>query len=434
MKRRRSSLFSLFLLLILFFAGAVYWVSLSTPMMRNMPAVAQLIRRAVLVQPPEKLEWTEDDREVQKGLQDMLAAREPPQRLVVDRNRELDGRVIGERPDAIVFAAQIGDSGEVSMPVARGRIVRIEERDVQLPEVTLRDVRFYREFPGKKFYKRPPYTIMTDEPYFAVDLIVEQQQELYARFIELFSPLVEISRRNDIQLLVFSNADEFELYRLQANGVEKASGGFYNIRQDRLIVLRQRNAGWVKEGKKEIAGIVEEHRGRAQTARARQRLVQWEDDAQNRLSAQADGVTRSILRHEGAHQLAYTLGVQNKLEDGRGWISEGLATYFETGTPGGKNEARTAELESALKNGEWMSIHQLLSVPRCRSGLHYAQAWSLTCLLMQPEYRPAFFAYLAQIRSDSNLSFYSPEEELCYFLGFSPLELQRRWMAFIKPD
>ena len=423
---------ALLLLLILFIAGAVYWISLSEPMARNMPAVAHVIRRVVLVRPQEKLVWTEEDREIQRGLQDMLADGEAPQRLVVDRNRVLEGRVVEERPDAIVFASQIGDSGEVSMAISRKRIVRLEDREVQLPDVTLRDVRFYREFPDKKFYKRPPYTIMTDESYFAVDRIVKQQQELYARFVEFFGPLVEGSRRNDIQLLVFSDPDEFELCRLEAREVEKGSGGFYNIRQDRLTVLNQRDADWVKAGRQDIAGVVEENRGRAQTDGARQRLVQWEDDARDHLRAQAAAVTRNILLHEGAHQLSYTLGVQNKLEDDRGWVSEGLATWFETKRPGGVNELRRAELKSALESGELLSLHQLLSIPRCRTGLHYAQAWSLTGLLMQPEYRPGFFAYLTQIRNQQESSFYSPEEELCYFLGLTPLELQRRWLAFIN--
>jgi len=87
----------------------------------------------------------------------------------------MNGHIMADCPDYIVFTEQFGTSGKMSITVSRDRIVRIENLDVQVPEVTLRDILFFTEFPDKQFYKKPPYPILTDDSFFAVERIVKQQ-------------------------------------------------------------------------------------------------------------------------------------------------------------------------------------------------------------------------------------------------------------------
>ena len=198
------------------------------------------------------------------------------------------------------------------------------------------------------------------------------------------------------------------------------------------MVLHQRDADWVAEGRRKIAEIAEQQRGQIKTERDRQRFAQWKQENEGRLRARAVESTRRAIRHEGIHQLAFTLGVQSPFQSGRGWVSEGLASFFETGKPGGANDSRLDELKSALAGGQLVPLRRLLAMARCESALDYAEAWSLTCLLMQPEYRAGFFNYLDELRRHPSPFSGDPAEELCRFLSFGPEELETRWQAFIR--
>ncbi len=420
------------LLALLVCTSVVFWIILPEPLARNVPAVAKFIRRAVLYPPQKKLVWTAEDRVVQQQLETMLAGREPPMRMVFDRGKVMDGRVVEERPDSVVFAGQLGLSGEVTAAIDRERIVSLGPRQFTLPEITLRDVRFRRAFPDKQFYIRPPFTILTEESFFSVERIIEQQQILYDRFVDLFRPLLNGARLDGIQLLILSSADEFELCRLQAGGVEKGASGFYSILENRLIVLQQRDAEWVKDGHRQIAAAAAQEQKKMKTPGGLELLRRWKNEARSRLDARAGATTQNILRHEGTHHLCYSLGVLNRRETARGWVSEGLATWFETGRPGTAADSRVHELKEAAAAGKLLSLEQLTSLSKCTGALQYAQAWALTNLLMQPEYRSGFFAYLAQIRQDPAPYPGGPVDELCRFLTVGSREFERRWMDSMR--
>lgn len=433
MRHRKSYFLTLFLLALLVATGVTFWLVLPEPMTRNLPEVAKIVRRVILVRsnPEENMGWTATDRMVQGQLEELIAGREPPMKMVLNDGREMNGRVIRENAESVEFARQLGLNGEMTMAVSRDRIVSLQPRKIKLPEITLRDVRFYRDWPDKQFYKLSPFTVITKESYSSVKQIIEQQRALYDRFTTCFVPLINEPRKSGIQLLILSDPDEFELCRIQSDGVGKGSAGFYNLQQDRLIVLHQRNADWVKEGRRQIDDAAKKYRPKMKTEAGLNLLERWKEKARARLNAQAGMTTRNILRHEGTHQLCYSFGVLNKLETSRGWISEGLATWFETERPGAGGESRIRELKNASEKNKLKTLRQLMTLKHCVSGLDYAQAWALTDLLMQPEYRPGFFAYLAQVRQFPQPSA-DPVEELCGFLSIGPQEFQRRWLEHIR--
>ena len=418
---------------VLFLLAALYVIKSQASLNPFVPPPRKTFRILQLSPQREVSVWTEEDRVAKMKLSKKLTDGQPVQRLVYDRAKTMDGRVVEERPDSVIFSEQFGDNGEISVTLPRSRIVRIEPLSVPAPEVTLRDVRFFREFPDKRFYKKPPYTLITEESFFSVEQMVNQLQDLYTQVVEWMAPLITVSsRRDDIQLLIFSDAAEYTAYMRRYAPILEGSGGFYHMAKDQLVVLHQRDADWVAQGREEINQTAEKQRGQLKTGNDYRRLSQWKKDSQGRLLTQALEATRNTIRHEGAHQLLFTLGVQNPLQNGHGWVCEGLATFFETVKPGGINLSRRNELKAAEACGQLIPLSRLLALTRCETSLEYAEAWALTCLLMQPEYRTGFFAYLDGLRNHPAPSFGDPEAELCRFLSCSPVELERRWQTFLS--
>jgi hypothetical protein len=369
---------------------------------------------------------------VQQQLEALLISREPTHRLVYDGFKTMTGRLAEDHPDYIVFSKKYGESGEMSVQLARSRIVQLEPCPAAQPEISPRDVRFHMEFPGKYFYKSAPYTIITEESFFAVEHMVKQQQDLYMQVTEWFKPLTGgDGLQGDVQLLIFSDAKEFAAYRDRYAQELQGSSGFYSHGMYRMVVHHQRDSDWVKDGKQQIAAVEKEHLDRLRTEQARQNLSQWKDSAQGQLLAQADKATESVIRHEGAHHLFFTLGIQNRLQSRRGWITEGLATFCETPKIGQSNASRLDDLKPALANGTLIPLRELTAMPRCEGSLAYAEAWALTHMLMQPPYRSGFFSYLDWLRRNPLTPVRDSVEELSRFLPLRPDEIEAHWRAHI---
>jgi hypothetical protein len=377
-------------------------------------------------------EMSAEEMAVKQQLEKMLTSGESTHRLVYDGVKTMTGRLVEEHPDHIVFAQKYGDSGEMSVQLPLNRIVRIESFAAEHPAISRRDIRFYMEFPDKQFYKSPPYTIITEESFFAVEHIVQQLQDLYTQITEEFGSLIAAScRRDDVQLLIFSDVDAYPAYRDRYAPELKSSSGFYSHGMDRMVVYHQRDADWVKDGKKQIAAVEKKYEGKLRTEQARQSFSQWKNSARSQLLAQADRATQSVIRHEGAHQLLFTLGVQNPAQNGRGWVAEGLATFCETEKPGRINAERVDQLKSTLADGKLIPLRALMAAPRCESLPAYAEAWSLTHMLMQPEYRSGFMAYLNWLRNHPFTFGSDPVQELCQFISLQPDELESRWGTYL---
>lgn len=377
-------------------------------------------------------ELTVAEQGVKQKLEALLLSRVPTHRLVYDGGKILAGRLVEEHPDYIVFAEKYGESGEMSVKLPRNRIVRLEACPVQQPDISRRDVRFYMEFPDKHFYKSPPYTILTEESFFAIEHIVKQLQNLDAQITKQFGPLIATSRpRNDVQLLIFAKLSEYSIYLDQYAPELKSSFGFYSYAIDRMVVCRQSDADWVKDSKMKIDEIEKQYGVQLHTARERERLNEWKSDAQGKLQARVNEFMQSSIRHEGAHQLFFTLDIQRSAQSGRDWITEGLATFCETEKIGQGNPNRIAELKLALSSGGLIPLSELMALPRCTNSLAYSEAWSITHMLMQPEYRSGFMAYLDWLRNHPAASGVDPVQELCRFITLQPAEFESRWRAHL---
>jgi hypothetical protein len=150
-------------------------------------------------------------------------------------------------------------------------------------------------------------------------------------------------------------------------------------------------------------------------------------------------VTR--LTHELAHQLAFNSGLQKRGVMYPVWVSEGLATNFETSDSAGasaipSNSARSSCLASTYAAGEMTPLRQFVVQTRVPADIdasrrHYAQAWAFFRFMLteRPESLRQYLSRIARLpagrRNDDTLL-----NEFIEVFG-APEALDAAWNAFV---
>ncbi|MFM7293079.1 MAG: DUF1570 domain-containing protein [Planctomycetia bacterium] len=155
-------------------------------------------------------------------------------------------------------------------------------------------------------------------------------------------------------------------------------------------------------------------------------------------SPEASGMVATLV-HEATHQMAFNGGLHQRLAPVPLWLSEGIATYFETpdlaSTRGWKGigNVNTSRLERFLACHRAGTLEQIvLGDEPFRSPDEaldaYSRAWALTFFLIQTR-KTAFVAYLRTIADKEPLADDSPEERLQDFttaFGTTPAALEEQ--------
>jgi hypothetical protein len=142
------------------------------------------------------------------------------------------------------------------------------------------------------------------------------------------------------------------------------------------------------------------------------------------------------IMHEVAHQLAFNTGLQKRNVMYPLWVSEGLATMFETELSGSCDAIRSARLVEMQKNNRLCRLSEFVTITRLPSDTElqkdfYAQAWGL-------------FRFLSENRKDGLVKYFAQLYELkpgprnkttlcSEFVGsFGPVEqIDKSWLDFI---
>jgi hypothetical protein len=147
------------------------------------------------------------------------------------------------------------------------------------------------------------------------------------------------------------------------------------------------------------------------------------------------------LTHELAHQLAFNSGLQTRGVMYPVWVSEGLATNFESSdtTSAGlalPNLARGKCLATAFAEGELIPLREFVVQTRVPSGAqesrqHYAQAWGLFRFLLteRPRQLQAYLHRTANLRVGRRDSGVLLREFTAAF--GTPDVLEPAWMGFV---
>lgn len=391
-------------------------------------------------------EWSEEERAARDYLDNMVRRAWPPERIEFEDGTESRGWIVSQTRDAIVFEERYGETGIMTVTVPRDRIRAVSKADA-VPRISYRDVEFHLQFPEWYFFKAPPYTVISDESFHEVRRAVDELQRLYREIVQTFSPLIpEAARRDDVQVLFFSNRAKFEAYRVKFAPDAELVSGFYNPWLDRLVWFNQRDAEAIERAR---AWLSEEERANrekyAGRPEAQAHIDAWKREMERRVEAVAQEMTIRTLRHEGAHQLFFSLGVHSRRFVEGDWLYEGLAAYAETRPLGARNAERIAPIKKAVGSPRWIPLTVLLD-SKDRRGLAafggpaqvelaYSEAWALVSYLMERPRREAFFNYLSFLRDERNaaeLERTKPMDLLARFLQIPPERLESDWMAWIR--
>lgn len=244
---------------------------------------------------------------------------------------------------------------------------------------------------------------------------LERAHHQFYRFAENMN-LNPISLDRRLVCILFGNHDDFARFGRQHDAVHHhwiagyyASGPnyvvFYNTEdspsldqarqviareQARLDELVERLRTARANRNRELAAHLESERKRFEThiAEQEQRIVLAADES----------VTAKTL-HEAVHQIAFNCGVQSRYREYPFWLSEGLATCFETDRPNGsfgpayEYERRREVFEEILNDGRLIPLKQFVIQTDVPHGSN-----AMAEVMYHQSY--AFFAWLTRFRTD----------------------------------
>lgn len=151
----------------------------------------------------------------------------------------------------------------------------------------------------------------------------------------------------------------------------------------------------------------------------------------------------STLVHEASHQMAFNCGLHRRLAPVPVWLSEGVATFFETPDPGGRgwkgiggvNKPRLEKFLAGYSPGCLEGIVLADDAFRDADGAldAYARAWALTAFLAQTR-KAALGEYLAIVAAKRPFDADDPDRRRADFVaafGVEPRELEEPLLKFL---
>lgn len=389
--------------------------------------------------------WSSEERSVKYQWEKEIAESSPLHRIVLVNGDSMEGRIIRESADTIVFEQAHGDGG-LTLTLARRRVSRIERVSKPAYRITQRDVRFRMEFPHHRFFKKPPYVFATDSSFDEVERAIAALDELLLQFRARFGELItRPALGSGIQVVFFSREEPFRSYqRKHAPDIDNATG-FYSPRMDRLVILNAWSEAWRRDAIERLDQALDEYRAREGGTLNEPQVAAWRARAESRLRASAEEQTMATIRHEGAHQLFYTTGVHSRFRAENDWLVEGLAVYCETPVPGQTDPFRARLLKEEMRRGRLLALENLVNA-RDVSGLQslgsnpltadlaYSQAWALVRYLMEEPRRAAFFGYLEYLRTPRHVREVATQPAwriLCRQMGVAPDDLESAYRSYI---
>lgn len=156
----------------------------------------------------------------------------------------------------------------------------------------------------------------------------------------------------------------------------------------------------------------------------------------------------ATIIHEATHQLAYNTGMQKRFADNPMWVSEGLATFFESPdmrnpgrwrSIGRVNQVNLARWRNYIRSRPQESLATLLADDqRFRSASTassaYAEGWALTYFLIRTR-RDEYVQYLRELSKGRPLAERTRPERIEMFeeiMGESLTNLDKAFLTYMR--
>jgi hypothetical protein len=265
------------------------------------------------------------------------------------------------------------------------------------------------EFPaGSKLRVTPHYLVVYD----TAEAITDSRLRLLEKVREAFYTQLEHdgftlrTAEKRLVCVLFRRYDNYLRYAAttEATGVA-GSGGFYSTGTNRIAIFDNRSNPRLKASdaaEEQVRVAVEQiqsqidRAGRSGDRNRVEHLMRSKTIAlQNLSELQSRTATSSGLNdiattfHEATHQFAFNSGLQSPVSIYPFWVTEGLATCFETMNPAlpvgprEDNANRRPGLVSAVKRGKLKPLAEFVVISRLKDAQSadtlelYAQAWGL---------------------------------------------------------
>lgn len=260
-------------------------------------------------------------------------------------------------------------------------------------------------------------------------------ESAYQRFYDVFANAgFELSRSGDrLVWICFPQQSGFNKYALRAEGMDLSwLDGYYSTLTNRVAVVQPNLR---------MADREPVHLPRADDMRITLAANKQQSEKVLPMSPPGQRLDMTRLTHELAHQLAFNSGIQRRGVMYPIWVSEGLATNFESSSVMNagvlsSNMARSSCLATAYAAGELIPLRQLIVQTRVPadadvSRQHYAQAWAFFRFLLAE--RPASLRIYLNRVAGLSAGRRNAEILLSEFIDVfgAPESLERAWIAFV---
>ncbi|TWU51189.1 hypothetical protein Poly59_27800 [Rubripirellula reticaptiva] len=156
----------------------------------------------------------------------------------------------------------------------------------------------------------------------------------------------------------------------------------------------------------------------------------------------------ATIIHEATHQLAYNCGLQTRFADNPMWVSEGLATFFETPDMKSPGTWRSIGAVNPVKLSHWRiyersrpaeSLATLLAddvryLNTSTATQAYAEGWALTYFLITTK-RKEYIDYLKTLSEGKPAVVRPPRERIKMFedaFGMTLVDLDKAFVKFMR--
>jgi len=338
-------------------------------------------------------------------VREIMAAR--PSHVVILRNGAvLYGRLEEVEPGVLILTSD-GVRGTEARRLPEAEILWSKKFVHPPVELQPADIRFLLHFPDFRYHYMPPYLIVSDAPYSYVEQTYMVLSRLHAEFRDAFRVLIRDRADSGLFYVCFFRDEQTYLeHAIEKEDVDlERSVGFYSPSENALFVydrLRSFARNKIDRALARMTAELTADAAQASTDAVQMMTSEQRERAYYMLRRQM----LATLRHEGAHQLAFSLQVHSAAGSEHLWVPEGLAQYCEEMPFGSPLPRHLRQLRDALERRELIPWPQLVDTPTprgysyydTRADLAYAQAWFLFRHLMQPHYRMRFMEYLMRIR------------------------------------
>jgi len=264
--------------------------------------------------------------------------------------------------------------------------------------------------------------------------------------------------RQKLVCVLFDERDEYQRFAVDHDGVtDPWIAGYYNPATDRVVFYRGDSNPSVVDARARLdqmtADLADIHRdaldaenaGAVTHARELQRyrreFEQHVRSERRRVDEFADQISIATVVHEAVHQLMFRTGIQSSLRQYPVWISEGIATAFETDDtrgafgPDHDYAPRREAFEKLLDADRLLYLRDLIgwdSIPVGDDHVHrvYHQSYALVRWMSRFK-RPELRRYLELLLAEPPQTVSAKRHVALFEAAFGDVEnIERKWLRF----